>query len=485
MRFLLASVLLSASFFCPADSVHLLDGTVYKNCRIIYTTESETVIEYSDPASPSIRRELSLKTTDIYKIQQSTEEEIEAEKLEKLLRRAPTAEKEAVVKTIGMTEDFLKRYPESIHGRKLLNLLPSAQAALKEIEIKEQAQESQKEGAEKERNGQTSAPVVTPEDQDRYRFDMDAQKIYKSMMEFVKQKKEVKALQMFSLLEKMQGASCFPKARVTAIKLIGILETRWQDQTSALTASREGMERKADRLSGAKKTKALQFIREQRGRERADYQKRRESARENGYRWFNPPDNNLVALENAWSFAQQERKRLAQQAKEKTSHAGKASALIHEFWNAIDGAELSEAQEALTTLKSMGNSVVPIEYTTPMSEKLVLLKRENSQRLALERADSARKAQEQKAEARKKASEESRKRALEEQKKRLESFRDSREKEAAEAQQQKQERLEKIRARALKQTGAASAASPASTPATAAESGFPEADRERAITSAH
>ena len=436
MRLLLSSALFAtATTACLADSIYLIEGTVYKDCRIMYTTDEELVIEYPDADTPSIRREVTLKKKDIYKHLKSTQEEIEAQQLEKRLRRAPMATKGSISKTLALYDGFMKRYPNSTFALRLKALLPAARATLQELEMKEQEAEAQ---------GKLPAtaqqPVIaSPEEQERYQFDADANQLYKSMLEYARQRQEAKAMQMFSLLEKLQGAACFPKAYVSAVRLTGILENRWRKQLAEASNNRDTMERKIERMSGAKKVKASQFMRAQIGKQQQEYQQVLRAAREKGYMWFNPPADNLPALQNAWSYAQQERRRMSQPLPQ-DSPAGKASVLIRDFWDAIDDNEIVDAKDALKSLKGMGHNVISAKYTDPMSSKLIELQKKMAEQVAKERAASAKAAIQQAPEDRKKSIEDSRERARIERQKRLEAFEKDRQAEELEAEKKRQER---------------------------------------------
>lgn len=437
MRFLLTSALLVSASACLADSIYLIEGTVYKDCRIMYSTDDEIVIEYPDAETPSIRREITLKKKDIYKHLQSTQEEIEALQLEKRLRRAPMAMKGSVTKTLAMYDAFMKRYPQSIYALRLKKLYPAALATLQELEMKEKEAEAQGKATA------TPQPVIlAPEEQERYQFDMDANKIYQSMLEYAKQRQEAKAMQLFSKLEKMQGAACYPKAYLTAVRLTGILESRWQKQLNEAQNNRSAMERKIARMSGAKKVKATQFLKDQSVRQMKEYQAIAQAAREKGYRWITPPANNLPALQYALSYADQERRRMAKPL-DKDSFAGKASVLIRDFWDAIDDNEIVEAKEALMTLKGMGHYVCAAEYTDPMSKKLIELQNKMREQVERERLASRQAAQKEAAESRARQNEDARERARIEKQKRLEAFEKNREEEELAAEQKKQQRLER------------------------------------------
>lgn len=441
MHFLLASALFASATACLADSIYLIEGTVYKDCRIMYSTDEELVIEYPDADTPSIRREVTLKKKDIYKHLKSTQEEIEAQQLEKRLRRAPMATKGSIAKTLAMYDGFMKRYPDSAFALRLKALLPAARATLQELEMKEQEAEAQ---------GKLPAaaqqPVIaSPEEQERYQFDADANQLYKSMLEYSRQHQEARAMQMFSLLEKMQGAACFPKAYVSAVRLTGILENRWRKQLAEASNNRDTMERKIERMSGAKKVKASQFLRAQIGKQQQEYQHVLRSARENGHMWFNPPATNLPALQNAWSYAQQERRRMSQPLPQ-DSPAGKASVLIRDFWDAIDDNEIVDAKVALKSLKGMGHNVISAKYTDPMSSKLLELQREMAEQVARERAASAKAAIQQATEDRRKSIEESRERARIERQNRLEAFEKDLQAEELAAEEKRQERAERNKA---------------------------------------
>ncbi len=443
MRFLLAPLFFATAAACLADSVYLIEGTVYKNCRIMYSTDDEIVIEYPDELTPSIRREITLKRKDIYKHLESTQEEIEAQQLEKRLRRAPMATKGSIAKTLAMHEDFMKRYPSSEYALRLKALLPAARATLQELENKE------REAEEQGKLPIAGQPViVAPEEQERYQFDADANQLYKSMLEYARQRQEANAMQIFSLLEKMQGAACFPKAYVSAVRLTGILETRWRKQLAEATNSREVMERKIERMSGPKKVKAVQFLRAQTSRQQQEYQATLRAAREKGYMWFNPPASNLPALQNAWSYAQQERRRMSQPLPQ-DSPAGKASVLIRDFWDAIDDQEIVDAKAALKSLKGMGHNFISAKYTDPMSSKLLELQRKMAEQVAAERAASAKAAIQQANEERQKSIEDSRERARIERQKRLDAFEKDREAEELAAEKKRRERNERRKAGAV------------------------------------
>lgn len=438
MRFLLTSALLVSASACLADSVYLIEGTVYKDCRIMYSTDDEIVIEYPDAEMPSIRREITLKKKDIYKHLQSTQEEIEAQKLEKRLRRAPMSLKGSVTKTLAMYDDFMKRYPQSIYALRLKKLYPAALATLQELEMKEKEAEAQGKA-------EAAQPVIlAPEQQERYQFDADANKLYQSMLEYAKQRQEAKAMQLFSKLEKLQGAACYPKAYLTAVRLIGILESRWQKQLNEAQNNRSVMERKIARMSGAKKVKAAQFLREQSARQMKEYQAIAQAARDKGFRWFTPPANNLPALQYALSYADQERRRMSKPL-DKDSYAGKASVLIRDFWDAIDDNEIVEAKEALTALKGMGHNVCPAEYTDPMSKQFIELQNKVREQVEKERLASRQAAQKEAAESQARRNEDARERARLEKQKRLEAFEQNRRAEELAAEKRRQERLERHR----------------------------------------
>lgn len=443
MRLLLTSSLLASAAVCLADSIYLIEGTVYKDCRIMYSTDDEIVIEYPDAETPSIRREVTLKKKDIYKHLQSTQEEIEAQQLEKRLRRAPMAVKASVTKTLSMYEDFMKRYPESSYAMRLKKLYPAALATLQELEMKEKEAEAQGKAA--------AAPqpvILTPEQQERYQFDIDANKLYQSMLEYAKQRQEAKAMQMFSKLEKMQGAACFPKAYLTAVRLTGILESRWQKQLNEAQNSRSIMERKVSRMTGAKKVKAAQYLREQTARQMKEYQAISQAAREKGYRWFTPPADNIPALQYALSYADQERRRMSKPL-DKDSPAGKASVLIRDFWDAVDDNEIVDAKTALTTLKGMGHHVCGAAYTDPMSKKFIELQTKVREQIESERLASRQAAQQEAAESRAKRNEDARERALIEKQKRLEAFEKSRKAEELAAEESRRQRAERNNGRTL------------------------------------
>lgn len=441
MRSLLAYALFASATACLADSIYLIEGTVYKDCRIMYATDEEIVIEYPDADTPSIRREITLKKKDIYKHLKSTQEEIEAQQLEKRLRRAPMATKGSIAKTLAMYESFMKRYPDSSYSLRLKALLPAARATLQELEMKEQEAEAQ---GKLPATAQQPA-IASPEEQERYQFDADANQLYKSMLEYARQRQEAKAMQMFSLLEKLQGAACFPKAYVSAVRLTGILENRWRKQLAEASNNRDTMERKIERMSGAKKVKASQFLRAQIGKQQQEYQQVLREAREKGYMWFNPPAGNLPALQNAWSYAQQERRRMSQPLPQ-DSPAGKASVLIRDFWDAIDDSEIVDAKEALKSLKGLGHNIISAKYTDPLGSKLLELQRKMAEQVAKERAASAKAAIQQATEDRKKSIEESRERARIERQKRLEAFEKDRQAEELAAEQKRQERAARNKA---------------------------------------
>lgn len=431
MRTLFIASIIAAVSTCFAASVHLIDGTVYEDCKILYSTNDEVVIRYSDPGKPSIRREITLKKSNILKQTKTPPEEKEFESLEKQLRKASSLKKDDLSETIASAEDFLKRYPDGVYSFKLKGPLASAQATLQEMEQSKNAPQTEE------------SAIITPDEQNRYSFDMEADRIYKSMMNFSDKHKEVEALQMFNLLENMKGASCYPNAKVTAIKLIGILETRWKKQKDNAARTQETMENKVQRMkAGQKKSKALKFIRSQQAKQKAEFQKKRDEARQNGYRWFSPSADNVYALDSAWSFAQQERRRLTLKSDDE-SLEGKASSLIRDFWTAVDAHDGDTARTVLTDIKNMGYTVIPAKYTKPMSEAIVKLQKDISEQRAKNRIESARKAQEQADEERRKNLEESRKQAAEERLKRLEAFQKAEEEEKAEQQRLREERAAK------------------------------------------
>lgn len=438
MRTLLISSVIVAASTCFADSIHLVDGTVYKDCKIVYSTDDEVVIKYTDPERPTINQEVSLKKSAILKQTATPPEEKEFENLERQLRKASSLTKEELCKTIASTEEFLKRYPDSIYAFKLKGPLASAQATLKEIN----ASQSQAD----------EPSIITPDEQGRYSFDMEADRIYKSMMKFSDKHSEVEALQMFSLLEKMKGASCYPNAKVTAIKLIGILETRWKKQKTKAARDQEIMESKVQKMkAGPKKSKAMSFLRAQQAKHKTEFQKKRDEARQNGYRWFSPAADNVYALESAWSFAQQERRRLTLKNDDE-SIEGKASPLIRDFWKAIDARDGEKARTTLTEIKNLGYTVIPAKYTEPMSDAMINLQKDIADQRAKTRAESARKAREQADEERRKNIEESRKQAEAERLKRLEAFQKSEEEEQAEQQRLREERAKQSAAKTSRAT---------------------------------
>lgn len=444
MRTLLIPSIIAAASTCFAASVYLIDGTVYNDCKIVYSTNDEVVIRYPDPEKPSISREVSLKKSAILKQTKSSPEEKEFEDLERTLRKTSSLKKEELSQAISSTEDFMKRYPNGVYSFKLKGLLASARATLQEMEQTNNGEDQQPPAGESD--------IITPDEQDRYRFDMDADRIYKSMMKFSEKHKEVEALQMFSLLEKMKGASCYPNAKITAIKLIGILETRWKKQKTNAANAQESMENKVQRMkAGPKKSKAMNFIRAQQVKQKAEFQKKRDEARKTGYRWFIPSSDNVYALESAWSFAQQERRRLTLKSTNEPVE-GKASPLIRDFWKAVDARDIDTARIALTNLKNLGYTAIPAEYTEPMSDIMIKLQRDLSQQRAEARAASARKAREQAETERRKNLEEARKQAEEERLKRLEAFQKSEEEDRVEQQRIREERTKKFANKASEPT---------------------------------
>ena len=99
---------------CPAalaDTIKLIDGTIYEDCKILFTQGEEIVIEYPDPKTPSIKKETRIKEYDILKHIKSTPADNEFKRIMRKGAKLDTLTPQDSENTLKAIAQFLQKNP--------------------------------------------------------------------------------------------------------------------------------------------------------------------------------------------------------------------------------------------------------------------------------------------------------------------------------------------------------------------------------------
>lgn len=364
-RFVLPTLLLATPLVF-ADEIHMVDGTVYKDCTIELETPKE--VSFVVPISKTIKDTKTVARDQVKEIIKSTPDELELSKLERRYDQPDSLTPDVVKEGKEALDKFVEKYPKS----KKLEEAKALQSKLGDI-LKKNEEAAAKAAAEAKANEPTEEEML------RFRYDIEANRLLDSMKAHVKAQDPYAAMQVFdNLKQKYAGSKAFVEAYPVAAQIAK------QMKVNLAKMIKEGEARKdaEDKKERAQDAKARTLTTEQ----KEAYQKKRSlkrakdaenkkkymefatKLREKRIRWFKPVPTYLPSLEDLLRVATADADSLGMDLAETMPEAGKATDAFKAAWENVDNKQFTEASEQLSIIRS---TRVDKEYIEALEDVIV------------------------------------------------------------------------------------------------------------------
>lgn len=360
---ILLPLFLFACLHASADTIKLIDGTTYEDCKILFRQGEEIVLEYPDPQTPSIKRETHIKEYDVLKHIKSTPADYEFKKIIRKGARLDDMTPQDRTETLQTVINFLEKnpaYPQAAQLEELADALRNAARVLGETP---ESDAKQTEPSTDEKNPQMDFSA----DKERFSYDREANRLYNAMMEHSRAERNVEVMQMFTLLEQFKGSAAYVKAYPEAGRLAAALQTQWTRQRDVLLKQQKERNRQMDRMSPQKQEQASKFLAKWHNEQQTVSDNLANEAKKKKWGWYTPPEDNMPATTSALHLAQMACERLARPIEQTDNRPGQITPLILDFWQQIDASDLSKAKE---TLKKIDGARMHPAYLEPLKNAL-------------------------------------------------------------------------------------------------------------------
>ncbi len=167
---ILFSLFLSACLYASADTIKLIDGTTYEDCKILFKQGEELVIEHPDPQTPSIRRETRIKEYDILKHIRSTPADYDFKRIIRKEARLDEMTLQERTEILQAITRFLEQYPDYPQATRLEELADSLRKST------QTGNNSPDSGTVQTLPSQTQA--LSLPDKERFAYDHEANRLY-------------------------------------------------------------------------------------------------------------------------------------------------------------------------------------------------------------------------------------------------------------------------------------------------------------------
>lgn len=362
---------LSACLPASSDTIKLIDGTTYEDCKILFRQGEEIVLEYPDPQTPSIKRETRIKEYDVLKHIKSTPADYEFKKIIRKGARLDDMTPQDRTETLQAVIRFLEKnsdYPQTVQLEELADSLRNAGRAPDETADDKTEKTLPSDSASPSSADGKNARIDSPADKERFAYDHEANRLYHSMMEHSRAERNVEAMQMFTLLEQFKGSAAYVKAYPEAGRIAGTLQTQWTRQLDALLKLQKERNRQMDRMSPQKQDAAAKYLAKLRLEHQTVSDNLANEAKQRKWSWYTPPEDNMPATTSALHLAQMASERLARPIGQTGNRPGQLTPLMIDFWQQIDAADLTQAKETLKKIETAG---MPQAYLKPLKNALL------------------------------------------------------------------------------------------------------------------
>ena len=347
-----------------ADTIKLIDGTTYEDCKILFRQGEEIVLEYPDPQTPSIKRETRIKEYDVLKHIKSTPADYEFKKIMRKAARLGEMTPQDRTETLQAVIDFLEKNPAYPQAAQLEELADSLRDAARLPEKKPEGDAKQTAPSTDAKNPPTDSAL----DKERFAYDREANRLYNSIMEHARAERNVEAMQMFTMLEQFKGSAAYVKAYPEAGRLAGTLQTQWTRQRDALLKQQQERNRQMDRMSPQKQEQASKYLAKWRNEQQTVSDNLANEAKKKKWNWYTPPEDNMAATTSALYLAETVSERLARPIEQTGNRPGQLTPLIIDFWQQIDSGDLPQAKGTLKKIETAG---IPPSYLEPLKNALL------------------------------------------------------------------------------------------------------------------
>lgn len=348
-RFVLPTLLL-ATPLAFADEIHMVDGTVYKDCTIELETPQE--VSFVVPVSKSIKDSKTVARDQIKEIIKSTPDEQEFSKLARRYEQLEVLSLEDLKEAKEILDKFVEKYPKS----KKLTEAQALQGKLGD-ELKKNEEAAAKAAAEAKAN------EPTEEEMRRFRYDIEAGRLLDQMKACVKAQDAVGAMQVFDTLkQKYPGSQSFVEAYPVAGQIAKQMKVSLNKMIKEAEARKEAEEKKENQadsksknMTAEQKTAYTKKKMEKRAKEaevRKKYSEFVAKLREKRIRWFKPTPGYVPALEELLRVATTDAETLEARLEEVMPDAGKATDAFKKAWEHVDAKKYAEASEQLSTIRA-------------------------------------------------------------------------------------------------------------------------------------
>ncbi len=384
-RFVLPT-LLFATPLVFADEIHMVDGTVYKDCTIDFETPKE--VSFVVPISKSIKDTKTVARDQIKEIIKSTPDEVEIAKLERRYDDIASMTPEELKEGKEALDKFVEKYPKS----KKLAIAQALQTKLGDT-VKKNDEETAKAAAEAKAN------EPSEEEMKRFRFDIEANRLLDTMKAHVKAQDPYSAMQVFDTLKQKYSGS---KAFVEAYPVAGQIAKQVQANLTKMIKDAEDRKSADDKKEREQDSKARSLTTEQKeayqkkksikrakdAENRKKYQEFSSKLREKRIRWYKPVPGYLPALEDLQRVAASDAEVLAVKLEDAMSEAGKATDAFKAAWENVDAKKFTEASEQLAIIRG---TRVDKEYIEELDEVIVAGKQKERDDARAAREEEAKK----------------------------------------------------------------------------------------------
>ncbi len=350
MKHLILPTLLAVAPLVLADEIHMLDGTVYKNCTI--EVETDQKVTFIVPITKSIKDSKTVNRDQILKIVKSTPDEVEFNKLANKYDEKALAD---------MSLDDLKTGKEKIE--KLLKTYPKSnkKADIEKLQAKVADQLKKQEDAAAKAAAEAEANKPTEEEMRRFRYDIEADDLLNKMNSYVKANDPFMAMRTFDTLKKNYSgskayANAYPLAQKLTTQLKAHLTKRLEiakkkekdkEEKNRLALSQARKIKDAEQREAYEKKRRNEAAQEQ--QLRTQYREATQKLREKQIRWFEPIDY-VPALEDLLQVATTDAETLSNPI---AQDAGKATEAFKKAWALIDEKKYDEASNELSIIRSV------------------------------------------------------------------------------------------------------------------------------------
>jgi hypothetical protein len=367
----LPTLLIAAPMMLIADEVQMLDGKVYKDCTIEFETAKEISIVV--PVSKTIKDNVILAKKDVKQIIKTPADEVEFGKLSKKYGEPSGLSDDDLKTGIQETDKFKTAYPKSQLLEQVGQLQTGLQAAIdSRAEVARQKAEEEK------------AAQPTEEELKRGRYDIEANKLLKTMKQQIKGDNPWGGMQTFESLKKgYSGSQAYVDGRVLASKLVPKLQANLAKMLQVSKASDEAEQKKDQEEYKKRKTLSEEDQKkfdEQRNAKRkhqtermSKYQDYKLKLREKKVRWFKPTAGFTRSIEDLKRVADEDANYLARKIEESEPDAGVATEAFKKAWEAVDAKNFDEAKDWAVVIK---NARVPKEYYQELDQIIIDGRRE-------------------------------------------------------------------------------------------------------------